>query len=171
MSMETRKFGLLDAATFIAALAAGFYLARIAFYEIVPLLPNSRVLRVPFVCRVVHHEFAACAAPLGAAMISLRLRRPRPDFSEVLAQPGFAGCIASTIVFALCLLNAAPDGSLSRALFLASIANAYAIVAAWFATCFGGPWNSQPGWIDRIARMVCIFWLVSPFLLSLSLSV
>jgi hypothetical protein len=154
----------------MAALAVAFYLARTSLYEAGPLVKHRSILRFPLVCRVVHDVFAAFVIALCAAMIVVRLRRPRPTLPQVFRQPGFIGCIASTLVSGMCILTMAERG-ISNAFFLASMANAYAIVAAWFAVLFVGSWNPEPGWIDRMARSLCVFWLIAPFVLCLGLTV
>jgi len=155
----------------VAALAAGCYLARTSFYETIPLLKHRSAFRFPLVFRVVHDVFAAFVAALSAAMIILRLRRPRPRLPDVLQQPGFLGCFVGTLVFGTCIVSMASEQPLSSVLFMASIANAYSIVAAWFAILLAGFWYPEPGWIDRMARILCLFWLGAPFLLSLGLAI
>jgi hypothetical protein len=171
MGATARRFGLLDAVILMAALAAGFYLARACWYETFAPTKLPPIVRSPFVFRAVHDECAVCVAALSAAMLILRLRRPRPLLPQVFQQPGFVGCLATTVVLGMCIVNKVPERSISSIVLVASIANAYSIVAAWFAVLFAGSWNPEPGWIDRMARTLCVFWLVAPFVLCLGLTV
>jgi hypothetical protein len=170
MVARARHFGILDAAILVAAVAAGCYLARTYYQEIVPLVTPRSVRRLPFVFRIIHDGCAALVAVLSAAMIVLHLRKPRPPIRGALEQPGLVGCIASTLVFGLCILTKLPNRSLSSVLLVASIGSAYAITAAWFLMLFADFWNPGPGWIDRIARFLCISWLILPFVVCLGLA-
>jgi hypothetical protein len=170
MTGTARRFGLLDAVVLMAALALAFYLVRICLYETAPILKHRSALRLSFAVRITHDVYAACIAALGGAMIVLRLRRPRPRLMDVLRQPGFAGCIASTLVFGTCILSTMPNQDVSSVLFLASIANAYVITGVWFAVLYANFWHPEHGWIDRMARVVCVSWLVLPFVRCLCLA-
>lgn len=166
-----RRFGLLDAVVLMAALGVGFWLARVGYHESLLLRSHPRNFRASLVFRLAHDLSFPCIGALSAAMIVLRLRRPRPPFADILRQPGFVGCAATTLVFAACLVSKAPDCSVTGIVFVASFANAYLIIAAWFAVLFGGCLSPEPGWLDRMARVLCISGLFSPFLLCLGLAV
>jgi hypothetical protein len=88
----------------------------------------------------------------------LRLRRPRPAWRALLRQPGTAAALA--MVFGLfwgtgCLLTAFPERVDPMTAAPAAIGGS--VGAAWLILALGRRWDPEPGWIDRLGRILgCI---------------
>jgi hypothetical protein len=111
------------------------------------------------------------AAVLTLAMLLLRLLPLRPDFRRLSRQPGFAACSAASI--AICIgggLNYATTtatfvsgfetlGYTWVALFPKGSEPGIAIAACWALLALGRQWRSERSWIDRLGRLLGVYWL------------
>jgi hypothetical protein len=113
------------------------------------------------------------------AVLTMRLRYPRPPFRRLACQPGFVACCAVALTLALSdleylgrvsiqgvdnpfqrgfsseLFNVVLDGfgySFTR--------NGYAVSATWLMLALGSRWRPESSWIDRIGRAIGVFWIV-----------
>lgn len=131
------------------------------------------------------------------AFLLLRLLRPRPGLRRLVRQPGMAACYAVLIPLLLILAYAVtislftsesmyqPDTSLMplfwftsesayqpdtsfMPLFGNSEAMASAVIGAWLMLWLGGLGRAEPGWIDRIGRIIGVLWIARPFLFYLT---
>ena len=89
------------------------------------------------------------------AWIVVRLRRPRASWRGLLRQPGAVAVLA--IVFGLfwgtgALLTLFPD--LFDSWSAAPSAMGGAVALAWGALALSRRWQSEPGWIDRVGRLL-----------------
>jgi hypothetical protein len=122
------------------------------------------------------------AAMWSLAGLVLRLRQPRPDVRFLTRQPGMVAFMAAAIVLAIRLMN---FGSVLSVLvidgtyfWLGQIALdldpeswraipseiGCAVAAAWIVQATGGRWRSEPSWIDRMGRILGIYWIATiPF--------
>ena len=88
----------------------------------------------------------------------LRLRRPRPEWRAMLRRPGTMAALA--MVFGLfwvtgCLLIVFPEQV--DPMTAAPIAVGGAVGAAWLILALIRRWDPEPGWIDRLGRILgCI---------------
>jgi hypothetical protein len=173
---EYRRFTLLDAMMLIAGLAIvlamGAHLFRFLAEYIVQFcrvaLANLfviredrlrfwRLIREPLV-QIASYGFQ-CAETLLFAMtpmfMLLRLRRPRPPWRVLLIQPGMVASLA--IVFGLFWVTGLihillPDRI--DAFRGAGIAVGVSVGMAWFILALIGRWKPEPGWVDRMGRLL-----------------
>jgi hypothetical protein len=92
---------------------------------------------------------------LTLAFFAVRLRRPRPPLRVLIRQPGTVGGLA--MVFGLFwvtgyLYYLFPDSA--DASTAAPIAMAGSVAAAWSVLVLSRRWQSEPGWIDRMGRLL-----------------
>jgi hypothetical protein len=128
------------------------------------------------------------------ALFGLRLRRPRPALRRLVREPGFVATGAVTLVVAVRLagflvliartfgrttLGALYDvwamsffrgpidvATLYNSVYFASsaIGTSMAVAAAWLLLAVSGRWRSEPGWLDRLGRILGTFWIaIIPF--------
>lgn len=105
MDRRPRPFGLNDAMLLIGALALGFGGMRSLWYHrafLPDLNPGRSIssLMFPPARLLVGVMLAAVAAPLTAACLACRLRRPRPAWRRAATQPGTAAALACCVAFA-----------------------------------------------------------------------
>ncbi len=116
-------------------------------------------LRGPGSCVVV---------PWMAAMIVIRLRRPRPRRIRLASQPGFAACLA---VMASLLPGLAwyasirhrpgfrrPEGFEQTWAIITHWSDT-AVVGSWIALALARRWRPEPTWIDRMGRVLGGYWM------------
>ncbi len=106
----------------------------------------------------------------------VRLRAPRPQFRRLARQPGMAGCMAASIAIIYELIwiifislklgvqwavirGYLPDSS--GFLRLDGDLVSLWVAAAWMVLALGGWWRAEPGWVDRLGRLLCLAWLVT----------
>lgn len=131
-------------------------------------------------------------------VLALRLRKPRPGRRRLARQPGFAACLATALAglvgaaFTLArmlveLLGVtANNGGVKPAstswddpfdwldLFAHSAMplGGFGVVVAWAGLALAGIGRPEPGWVDRMGRLVGLAWialgLAEGYLLSLA---
>jgi len=89
------------------------------------------------------------------AFLAVRLRRPRPPWGALIRQPGLAACLA--MVFGLfwgtgALLTWFPGRF--ESVSAAPSAVGAAVVLAWGMLVLSRKWEAEPGWIDRMGRLL-----------------
>jgi hypothetical protein len=99
------------------------------------------------------------------AFLMIRMRRPRPAPRALLRQPGTAAGLA--MVFGLfwgtgCLVWLFPDRIDS--ITVASLAVGGAVAMAWGALALGRWWSPEPGWVDRLGRVLAGLAIVTALL-------
>lgn len=123
---------------------------------------------------------SATALTATLALIPLRLRFPRPQGERLWRQPGWVACTAVVLALAIglaqqllevafVLIRLGPSrldlASLFRNLLLGSPTKAiYSVAAAWTTLCLVGDWESEKGWIDRLGRLLGLYWISYPIL-------
>jgi hypothetical protein len=98
---------------------------------------------------------------IGVAILTLRVRPPRPSWQAVLEQPGFWACLAPVLT----LLSLIPLGPLFGAR-CSPLLPAGAVAIAWLALAATRRWNMESSCIDRLGRALGLGWLAI-FLLSI----
>ena len=163
-----RRFNLGDAMILVAASALGLALARmylprffpsfggVAFGQLIGSTPWSATLSrsdvlVTILVMVLGASilFTLCGT---LAFLIVRLRRPRPPLRDVALQPGVVACWA--ILIAFCVEQVAPS----------LLVYPVAIPLAWAALAMSGRWRPEPGWIDRLGRLLGICWIATGLL-------
>lgn len=114
------------------------------------------------------------------ALIPLRLRTPRPQGERLWRQPGWLACAAVALALAISLaqqllevafvlIRLGPSRlnwtSLLRSLMLGLPSKAvFSVAAAWATLGLVGGWESEKGWIDRLGRLLGLYWISYPIL-------
>ena len=115
------------------------------------------------------HGVGSClVVPWMAALIVIRLRRPRPGRLRLACQPGFVACVA---VLASILAGLAwfatihhrpgfqrPEG-FEQAWSIATHWTDTAVAGAWLALVLARRWRPEPSWIDRMGRALGFYWI------------
>ena len=109
------------------------------------------------------------------ALVSIRLRRPRPGRDDLWRQPGWVACVSVaitlTIIFVqgrltIAVIMARPNvdivvpslvfqESLDRLPLQATLV----VIAAWAVLALSRRWKAEAGWIDRAGRAIGVSWL------------
>jgi hypothetical protein len=91
------------------------------------------------------------------AFLAIRLRRPRPTLGELAYQPGFAACASAVLAFALslALLPLPLPPAVGQVVIIAGAPT------AWLALLVTRRGRPEPGWIDRLGRVVGALFIVS----------
>lgn len=107
-----------------------------------------------------------------AAVIGLRLRRPRPRWRRLGSQPGFVACVAMLVTLIPGLLWIAtiyhrpgfrrPLGFEQAWGCVIEWADS-AVLGAWFALVVSRRWRPERSWIDRLGRILGLYWLLLIF--------
>jgi hypothetical protein len=177
-----RRFTLLDAMILVAATAVGIALSKAwpgpETYEVSLAIFGPKLLRS--LGPVTHRIIASwpIVAIWTAALIALRLRRPRPASRRLFAPPGIAACVVALVVMLLKWLECGgyvvlhndwvrnvrdiSPLSLSRVILdaTASPVIGYGVAAVWASLALARRWRPEPGWIDRAGRVVGLLWIV-----------
>lgn len=164
-----RKFTILDAIVVIAALASGAALARPVFglvgghWSLTD--PATRRYRIEFYFALI----SPGVATLTVATLILRLRKPRPTFRCLVRQPGMVATIASLVGLAGAIMSWGymlyHTGLLNPAWLninfwaRASIPTACTVIGSWLILALGGRWRAERSWIDRIGRVLGLYWI------------
>jgi hypothetical protein len=156
---------------FIAALALGTFAIRTTF-------PDMRILwsklirddppgywylwafQVSLSVVSVYLEF------LTPAILIIRLRQPHPSLRRLGRQPGLIACVVVTVALALDSVRVASiwsrgSGILWVPTVLVDYAQhvGFALMGGWIALLLSGRWRSEPGWVDRLGRLLGINWI------------
>ena len=160
-----RPFTLSDAMALLAATAVG--LALVCGLMEVPQLRSGTLRRM------------GLAAPLAAAwaltLLGLRLRRPRPSLRRLARQPGTAAGIMVLVALPVAagwLLAARTIDSFENLPPLILGRDGYPsferltttigplVLGAWLILALCGLRRPEPGWIDRLGRLLGAYWIV-----------
>lgn len=98
-------------------------------------------------------------------MLLMRLRRPRPPWSDLRRQPGFLACALLSLFLAMLFLEMLPLSFLGpppRRLFMTVpwLVSA-SVPIAWVVLALRGSWKPEPHWLDRLGRVVGVVWTIS----------
>jgi hypothetical protein len=123
---------------------------------------------------------SAAALTATLALIPLRLRVPRPQWERLWRQPGWVACAAVVLALAIGIAQQLLEGafvlirlgpsrldlaSLFRNLLLGLATKAvYSVAAAWATLWLVGDRESERGWIDRLGRLLGLYWISYPIL-------
>lgn len=167
-----RPFGVGDAMILIAAMAVGTLAVRWSLPELADLRSDVARASPPGMRPFLYIQYAGSAfnpylATVTAAWLFIRLRRPHPGWRRLGRQPGFIACAVATAAMAI---EAAWIGALlaigSRFIHVSTIFVGYAqevsfaVAGGWIALAISGRWRTEPGWIDRMGRIIGIVWIL-----------
>jgi hypothetical protein len=171
-----RRFGLLDAMILIAATAVALALIPRGWpdWGINESLLKSRVTFFNVMRYVIGGPIAFLASIWTLALIPLRLRSPRPRRIRLMRQPGMAVGVAVGVMFALSAYTAtigllkpfAPFPSLMHWWGGIQLRIPFAVAGAWLGLILAGRWRAEAGWIDRLGRVLGIFWIAQIMLVD-----
>jgi hypothetical protein len=111
------------------------------------------------------------------ALILIRLLRPRPRRERLGAQPGFMAMVAAAfamimvgffvgipmVVISLVNGPGAIVGGFDVTLIAttAPVIIGTAVAAVWLALIVGRRWRAEPHWIDRLGRIIGLYWIAA----------
>ena len=132
----------------------------------------------------IRYELAALGWTVATfALITMRLRRPRPRWHRLMRQPGFLACVAASIAtiasftvdrvgdLLLFLLSTDPLGPSEIVemigkfrVFTAStaMAGSLAVLVSWTILRLSGRWITEQSWIDRTGCLIGVGWFLIP---------
>ncbi len=171
-STGCRRFTIADALLLLGAFALALGLQKAQGYPWIEFLWNPRKLLIANIAELIFGNFNLTFSllwSLGAALVLVRSRSPRPSYSLVMRQPGAVACWTTTIIGLLSCI--APTvgylvhlrGSvLTWEQFLGTVCDpftlnlslGYAVAAAWIALFLSGRWRCERGWIDALGVVV-----------------
>jgi hypothetical protein len=106
--------------------------------------------------------------PWMAALIVIRLRRPRPSRFRLACQPGFIACVAvmASLVPGLAwylTIQHRPgfqrDVGFEQAWGIVTRWTNTAVIGSWLALALGRRFRPEPSWIDRTGRVLGGYWI------------
>jgi hypothetical protein len=182
-----RRFTVSDAMVLVAATALALVGVRYYWPSWPPELGfrgayrhTAKIIIYTNLMTIIKYNLYILSCPAAAwtsACLALCLRRPRPTLRHLTRQPGAVACAAAVVVLAIRLINfgsvvsiLAVDGAypwsglslLDMYIFdLQKIPSEIgsAVAAAWVVQAVGGRWRPEPGWIDRMGRVLGVFWV------------
>ena len=166
-----RRFTVDDAMLFIAALALGTFAIRSTFPD--PSILWSKLIRddppgywYSWLLQVSLSAVTIYLVFLTPAMLVARLRKPRPGLRRVGRQPGWIACVIVTVALALDSVRIASrwsqgNGILWIPTLLVDYAQhvGFAVMGGCVVLMVSGRWRSEPGWVDRMGRLLGITWI------------
>jgi hypothetical protein len=117
------------------------------------------------------------------ALIPIRLLAPRPRFRRLASQPGWSATIAFGVAALFMMIQSLTIGVISGwnlnlesldeksslALSLLVAAPSYpgfAVLVSWLSLLVGRRWHAQRSWIDRLGRLLGVYWVAVSFVYS-----
>ena len=167
LSRPRRRLTLADGLILIAAVAAGFAIAKIpqGVHHAGVLVGDGSEVSM-FAKVLISIYWASLLVML--ALIPLRLMRPRPPFRWIRRQPGFIACLIVAFGMAHMGLYFAvhrfkqpiPWANIDVLSLIVSPSVGLLILSAWLVLAVSGGWRPERSWIDRAGRMLGIAWIV-----------
>jgi hypothetical protein len=168
-----RSLKTLDLIVIILALAVGLSICRELFVSL-PLLGEGNTSKWIIVGWPL-------AASLTLALLILRFIPPRPRMRRLALQPGVAAC--SSVILALIwgtafsawLVLSDPKTYGLGADFLGNVSEyflrfaSFGVVTAWTILGWAGQWGDSPDWIERVLRVLGIFWIAAGVIVTLNI--
>jgi hypothetical protein len=163
-----RHFTLTDLMVLIAATCAGLvilrpYLATFANPNWQQASPHIRTIEATY---GAWSSFAACWM---IALLFLRYRRPHPRRGRLVRRPGHvACCVAAVALVEGFLYQLAIFGfsdpirrpfSFQQFWITVSGHIGPTVAGAWLLLALSGRWRADPGWIDRLGRLLGCCWI------------
>lgn len=139
------------------------------------------------VFELTYYNVACLVLPLVAlwtlAVIPLRLLGPRPRWRRLACQPGLmAACATAVVLVAYGLLigtvslvvrregaswsEAVTELALVGFAPHAPLAVGLAVLASWMTLIVGRRWRAEPSWVDRLGRILGVFWICAGFAIT-----
>ncbi len=160
MRQRCRPFTIADAMILVAAAAMGLALARATIDHVFWMSSGPTKYGGPI---------SGFLVALTVAYVPIRLRRPRPSLRRLMRQPGMAACSAVLLVTAVdgdlwvlyCLKHAYSLVQFFPNYWRGNFEHiATAVAAVWLGMFLSRRWWAEPGWIDRLGRVIGFAWLL-----------
>jgi hypothetical protein len=167
-SPRCRPLTLLDAMGLVAAVATGLALGKILG------APNTRVFRLP----PDPLNEIPCLAALTLGVWLLRLRKPRSRLRLLMRQPGMVATstalltllfaagvygltrVAKFVILQQGLLRLRTQGVDAFLVLVVAVLAGAMVTGAWTNLALSGRRRPEPGWLDRLGRVVGTLWVV-----------
>ena len=155
-----RRFTILDGMVLVAAAAVWLVGVRLTVRSLLDGWDKLRRLGVPPLSRpdmwvmYIYGTVVAAVGILTVTFLLIRLRKPRPALRRLIWQPGMMAC---TIISIFIPMLPVVTGRQSAHLLwlLMSMCVAFAWLAAWWCSRL----QPEPGWIDRLGRVLGACWI------------
>jgi hypothetical protein len=185
-----RRFTILDAMIFTAASGPGFYhmMRNCDGDRLLQFHTNKIGLILLVICNYLHY-IVPLVAMMTLAVFLVRFRRPWPPVRRIFREPGSIACFGAITVVLIEMVRVvvshvtfvldSVDASLTD--FVREIASTdfsdllwssywdlpprigETVGVLWLVLFVSGRWHSRPEWIDRLGRILGLFWvLISP---------
>ncbi len=163
-----RRFTLIDLMVLVAATCAGLailrpYLATFASRKWRQASPYIRTIEATY------GAWSCIAACWMIALLLLRYRRPRPRRGRLVRRPGHVACCVAVVALAEGFLYQLAVSGLSDPMrrpfsfhsFWITVSGHIGptVAGAWLLLALSGRWKSDPGWIDRLGRLLGCCWI------------
>lgn len=161
MSGTCRRFSILDSMILVAASSVWLLWTRTGLREVLAVWERLRRQGMAPLSRLdmwwvyVYGAIVGAVGLLTVAFLAIRLRRPRPALRGLIWQPGMMAC--SIILAYVPLLFAVTGRRAAPTLWLLMSAS---VAASWTAARLAGRLRPEPGWIDRLGRVLGTCWIV-----------
>jgi hypothetical protein len=157
-----RRFQLWDGMVLIAAIGVGLALGKMVFSERYPKWPIPPEFHLHYAIACGHSAAVPGLTALSIAYFPIRLRRPRPTLVQIMVQPGFAACVTSTATILGLGAWFISETALSVLAEFLPIIIGMGVAMQWFVLWSSGWWKPEPGWIDRMGRLLGLCWIAMP---------
>ena len=160
---------LVDAMILVAATGVGLAFIRAwspVFYTFpyTPIPPPTWIEWSSFVVPAWAFYLMPLPAAWSLATVAIRSLHPRPPLRLAMIQAGSAAMISASLAIALGLLYLLTDSRL-RSWHLgpfeyATYSAGVAVGAVWVVLASGGIWKAERTWVDRLGRVLGVYWLM-----------
>ena len=177
-----RKFRVTDGLILVAATAVGLAASRAITPDELTVeriwesatKPQQGGWSLLFIAQFTAELSSIAAVPSLAtwtlACLLLRLTRPRPPWRRLSRQPGWMACLIATtaigLTAAVSLIARVTAGEtyndlawLDWQVMIGSIQTGMAVFWCWATMSLSGRWRPESSWIDRLSRLLGLFWL------------
>jgi hypothetical protein len=162
-----RRFTIADLLVLVAATGAGLtmfrpYLASLAGagYQ------NAQQLRT---IETIYGAWSLIAAWWMIVLLLLQYHGPHPRRGRLARRPGHAACCVAAVALVVGAVHEASrvafadltgvPFSFHQLWITASARVGPAIAGAWLLLALSGRWKSDPGWMDRLGRLLGCCWI------------
>jgi hypothetical protein len=172
-----RRLHLSDLMLLVAATAPAFLVVQM-HWPIDTTIMNSYVN----ITTTIRNFMYVLSFPMAAwtlTLFLLRLRRPRPPMRQLIHHSGTSACTGAVVVMVVRLITLAlvlgftavdlPSyRSLPGIVVLIGDIDEFqavpseigcAVAAIWTLQLISGQWEARPSWIDRLGRVLGMFWI------------
>jgi hypothetical protein len=175
-----QRFRLSDAMILVMATAVGLMFIVQGFVPWEMAIPGEVSFSAIIVAAKKWHDgLSSLVAAWTVALLTLRLRRPRPRFRRLARQTGFVCTLVATAVLTIVFIaglalvirsgihraanrETLVSGCLEMWQFLAKEQVGCAVAGSWITLAAVGRWRPERDWIDRMGRALGAYWIAGP---------